>query len=87
MRKTKVFKTLTDLDRQILTALREAGDWQSRQQLAERIGRKYLTAYSALRLEMLTHQELVETRRIPLKQGKPQYEYRVVINHENESKG
>jgi predicted transcriptional regulator len=87
MTHTKEFKTITDLDQQILASLRETGDWQTRQQIAERMGRNHLTQYGATRLEIFTHRGLVETRRVPQKLGRPQYEYRAVIDDEKGLKG
>jgi hypothetical protein len=68
---------MTELEQQILTAIRASGTgWQTRVQIAERIGQQKLTGYGATVLEALTYRGLIESRKSLEGAIHPYYEYR-----------
>lgn len=68
--------------KRLLEGLQAAGgQWLSRSELAERIGRKRLFAYDVQLLAELIHQELIEARKRPREGFIPfEWEYRAKLD-------
>lgn len=74
---TKSADEVTQLGRVLLDTLTQAGDWQTRQQIADRIKRTRLNPYDVQQLQSLADRGLVEIRKVPLGVARTQYEYRI----------
>lgn len=74
---TKSADQPTKLGRVLVDTLRKAGDWQTRQQIADAIGRTRLNPHDVTQLQHLSEQGLIEMREVPLGVARTQYEYRI----------
>lgn len=74
---TKSAEQPTKLGRILLDTLRKAGDWQTRQQIADAIGRVRLNPHDVAQLQHLTEHGLIEMRETATGIARTQYEYRI----------
>lgn len=74
---TKAADQPTKLGLVLLDVLRKAGDWQTRQQIADAIKRTRLNPHDVAQLQHLTEQGLIEMRETAIGVARTQYEYRI----------
>jgi predicted transcriptional regulator len=73
---TKSSEGLTELESVLLDKLKQAGDWQTRQDIANSIGRVRLNPYDVHVLKSLEKRGLIEVRKASIGTVRKQYEYK-----------
>lgn len=68
---------VTPLGEKLLSVMRESGDWVTRRQLAERIGRRVFSPYDLTVLKGLVAEGLVEETKRPFGVVREEHIYRI----------
>ena len=73
------YRKLTSVEQQLLAAIRLSGaEWQTREEIAQHLGKKKLDAYHLSRLKKLQRWSLIDARRTKQPGARLIFEYRSV---------